>query len=78
VGHAVQCADRSGDVQTGRAGSPFVRGTAGCSPVWSEGWTLFGIVWGLVALGLAIKLTPLNRVRRLSTGLYLAMGWTAL
>jgi hemolysin III len=42
------------------------------------GWTLFGIVWGLVALGLAIKLTPLDRVRGLSTGLYLAMGWTAL
>ncbi len=35
------------------------------------GWTLCGIVWGLAALGLAIKLTPLNRVRGLSTGLYL-------
>src|SRR5256712_12779736 len=32
------------------------------------GWTLCGIVWGLAALGLAIKLTPLARVRGLSTG----------
>src|SRR5438034_3375081 len=28
------------------------------------GWTLCGIVWGLAALGLAIKLTPLHRVAR--------------
>ena len=42
------------------------------------GWTLCGIVWGLAALGLAIKLTPLHRVRGLSTGSYLAMGWTVL
>ena len=42
------------------------------------GWTLCGIVWGLAALGLAIKLTPLARVRGLSTGSYLAMGWTVL
>src|SRR3989442_8055811 len=33
---------------------------------------------GLAALGLAIKLTPLARVRGLSTGSYLAMGWTVL
>src|SRR5437867_11664979 len=42
------------------------------------GWTLCGIVWGLAALGLAIKLTPLARIRGLSTGSYLAMGWTVL
>src|SRR5438876_11090760 len=42
------------------------------------GWTLCGIVWGLAALGLTIKLTPLARVRGLSTGSYLAMGWTVL
>ena len=44
--------------------------------VW--GWTLCGIVWGLAALGLAIKLTPLARIRGPSTGSYLAMGWTVL
>ena len=42
------------------------------------GWTLCGVVWGLAALGLAIKLTPLARIRGLSTGSYLAMGWTVL
>jgi len=42
------------------------------------GWTLCGIVWGLAALGLAIELTPLHRVRGLSTGSYLGMGWTVL
>lgn len=42
------------------------------------GWTLFGIVWGAAALGVAAKL--FNRLRRplWSTGLYLAMGWVAL
>ncbi len=42
------------------------------------GWTLFGIVWGAAALGVAVKL--LNRLRHpwLSTGLYVAMGWVAV
>ena len=42
------------------------------------GWTLFGIVWGAAALGVAAKL--FNRLRHplWSTGLYLAMGWVAL
>lgn len=44
--------------------------------VW--GWSLFGVVWGLALLGLVIKLTPLDKVRGLSTGSYLAMGWVAL
>jgi len=44
--------------------------------VW--GWSLFGVVWGLALAGLAIKLTPLDWVRGLSTGSYLAMGWVAL
>jgi hemolysin III len=42
------------------------------------GWTLFGIVWGLAAAGILMK--ALNGVAhpRLSTGLYLVMGWCAL
>ena len=42
------------------------------------GWTLFGIVWGMAALGVTAKL--FNRLRRplWSTGLYLGMGWVAL
>jgi hemolysin III len=39
------------------------------------GWTLFGVVWGLAAVGITLK--SLDRMAQpfLSTGLYLAMGW---
>ncbi len=39
------------------------------------GWTLFGLIWGLAGIGLALK--AFNRLSHpiLSTGLYLAMGW---
>lgn len=42
------------------------------------GWSLFGVVWGAAALGVAAKL--FNRLRHplWSTGLYVAMGWVAL
>jgi hemolysin III len=42
------------------------------------GWSLFGIVWALAALGVAAKL--LNRLRHplASTALYVAMGWVAV
>jgi hemolysin III len=41
------------------------------------GWTLFGIVWGLALGGVAIKsIAGVNG--RLSTLLYLAMGWLVL
>jgi hemolysin III len=39
------------------------------------GWTLFGLVWSLAALGLALKAFDRLRHPLLSTGLYLAMGW---
>ncbi|GAA3534747.1 hypothetical protein GCM10022394_12870 [Zobellella aerophila] len=39
------------------------------------GWTLFGIVWGLALVGVAIKVF-VKRFRPLfSTALYLLMGW---
>lgn len=42
------------------------------------GWALFGVVWGVAAFGVTVKL--LNRLRHplLSTGLYVAMGWVVL
>jgi hemolysin III len=42
------------------------------------GWSLFGVVWGVAAFGVAIKL--LNRLRHpwLSTALYVGMGWVAV
>lgn len=39
------------------------------------GWTLFGLVWGLAAIGLALKTSGKLSHPLLSTGLYLAMGW---
>lgn len=39
------------------------------------GWTLFGVIWTMAILGLALKATGVMRHRRLSTGFYLAMGW---
>ncbi len=39
------------------------------------GWTLFGLVWGTAALGVAFKLTAGVRHPRLSTAIYVAMGW---
>ena len=39
------------------------------------GWTLFGLVWGLAAAGVIFKTTGGMRYRRVSTVLYLAMGW---
>lgn len=42
------------------------------------GWSLFGVVWGIAAVGSLAKL--LNRLRHplWSTGLYIGMGWIAL
>ena len=39
------------------------------------GWTLFGIVWGLAAVGVAIKASGRAFHPILSTALYLLMGW---
>jgi len=42
------------------------------------GWTLFAIVWGLAALGVLFKTVAGFRFPRLSTFLYLGMGWLAV
>lgn len=42
------------------------------------GWTLFGVSWGLAALGIAQELTLGRRTRSISMMLYLLMGWLAL
>ena len=41
--------------------------------VW--GWTIFGVVWGLAALGIVFKITMLKKWTLLSTLIYLGMGW---
>jgi hemolysin III len=44
----------------------------------SWGWTLFGIVWSLAILGVVLKSTAGAGSGKLSTALYLAMGWLAI
>jgi hemolysin III len=54
--------------------TPFVLGPL--RGAW--GWSLFGVVWGLAAIGVVAKV--LNRLKHplWSTGLYVGMGWLAL
>ena len=44
----------------------------------SLGWTLFGIVWGLAAIGVLTKMTGGLKIPLLSTLLYLAIGWIGI
>jgi hemolysin III len=39
------------------------------------GWSLFGVVWGLAIVGVALKGTFGDRLPMFSTVVYLAMGW---
>ena len=40
------------------------------------GWSLFGVIWGLAVVGIALRLLLRGRLHGLVVGLYLAMGWT--
>lgn len=42
------------------------------------GWSIFGVVWGIALLGILLTIFWLNAPRWLTTGLYLAMGWTVI
>ncbi len=42
------------------------------------GWVLFGVVWALAVAGIVFKLFYTGRFKRISTILYLAMGWLAI
>lgn len=42
------------------------------------GWSLFGVVWGLAVLGVLHKTLLGFRMPRLSTFMYLGMGWVAI
>ncbi len=39
------------------------------------GWTIFGIVWGMAAIGITVKLFFTGRYDIISTIMYVAMGW---
>ncbi|MEL7588339.1 MAG: hemolysin III family protein [Prolixibacteraceae bacterium] len=43
------------------------------------GWTIFGLIWSLAVAGIIFKIWfYTSRWKKLSTGLYVAMGWLAL
>lgn len=42
------------------------------------GWTLFGVIWSLAALGIVLKLFFTGRFRMLSTATYIGMGWLGI
>ncbi len=42
------------------------------------GWTIFGLIWALATTGVLLKVLHFERIRFLSTALYLLMGWLAL
>jgi hemolysin III len=42
------------------------------------GWTIFGIVWGLAALGIVFKVFLVNKYKILSTIVYILMGWLVI
>jgi len=43
------------------------------SPAW--GWTLFGVVWALAAVGIALTAVDLKKYQRFSMICYILMGW---
>ncbi|MDT8340282.1 MAG: hemolysin III family protein [Longimicrobiales bacterium] len=51
--------------------TPFTLGVLGGA--W--GWSLFGVVWGAAVIGVATKLLAGIRFPRVSTAMYLVMGW---
>ena len=54
--------------------TPFTLG--GLRGAW--GWTLFGLIWAMALAGVGLKAVAGIRDPRLSTALYLAMGWVAV
>jgi hemolysin III len=42
------------------------------------GWSMFGVIWGLAAAGVVFKLFLTGKFPRLSTVIYVLMGWLVL
>jgi hemolysin III len=42
------------------------------------GWSLFGVVWGLATAGVIFKLFFTGRYNRVSTAIYIFMGWVCV
>ncbi|HNZ47988.1 MAG TPA: hemolysin III family protein [Candidatus Hydrogenedentes bacterium] len=44
----------------------------------TTGWALFGVVWGIACVGCAFKAFFTGRFNKVSTAMYVAMGWIVL
>ena len=44
----------------------------------SWGWTLFGVLWGMTLIGICIKVYFVDECEKLSTAIYLLMGWIGI
>ena len=42
------------------------------------GWSLFGVVWAIAAIGVIFKLFAVGRLPGVSTGVYIALGWVVI
>lgn len=42
------------------------------------GWTVFGLLWGVVIAGAIYKITAIGKYPKLSLAAYLTMGWSAV
>lgn len=42
------------------------------------GWSIFGVIWGFAVLGTILSAIWIKAPRWLTTGIYIAMGWTVL
>lgn len=51
--------------------TPFL--LVGLKGAW--GWSLFGVIWGLAMAGIAFKLFFTGKFKKLSTFMYIGMGW---
>jgi hemolysin III len=54
--------------------TPFTLGVLGGA--W--GWSLFGVVWGIAVIGILVKLIGGPRYPKVSSAMYIAMGWMVL
>ncbi|MBX6421448.1 MAG: hemolysin III family protein [Nevskia sp.] len=58
--------------------TPFTLLTLHDPPYAPWGWSLFGFVWGLAAVGIAFKIFTTGRFEAISLTIYLLMGWCGL
>ena len=42
------------------------------------GWTVFGVIWGMAVAGIVLKIFTIGKYRKLSTLVYIVMGWTVI